>query len=256
MTDCVCPGDVVTFECTVCSGIAAVTVWTGSGFQCTNDILLRHSNFERTGNESKICNDGQVVGRIESAQSGCFISKLNVTYTDALQNSTVECSADNGTVARKIGSEVLNRSTGMSNFKNTSLSSSSTRFLKFYLFKHIPILNSDPFSPPQNIRLTGVKDSELIFSWNEAGICPSLSYNIVSRNCGVCPNSTSATSVTCTNFTLTGTITLCALMIEAVICSEGMPIVGFTNTSTVVNLTGKACHNNIIIISSDINNCR
>lgn len=44
ITDCVCPGDVVTYECTVCGGL--VTVWGGSAFQCAKqEIILSNRRF-------------------------------------------------------------------------------------------------------------------------------------------------------------------------------------------------------------------
>ena len=103
------------YEGNVCGGNATFTVWSGSVFQCTSgEITLSHSDFERTGNVSGVCNEGKIVGRIESAKNECYLSQLNVTFSDELQNRTVVCSVDNGTHASEIGSAVLNRSTGTS----------------------------------------------------------------------------------------------------------------------------------------------
>ena len=114
VTDCVCSGDVVTYECNVCGGNATLTVWSGSGFQCeSNEILLSHRDFERTGSESGVCNNGEIVGQIESAEKKCYLSQLNITFSDELQDSTVVCSVDNGTVSSQIDRKVLQRSTGM-----------------------------------------------------------------------------------------------------------------------------------------------
>ena len=43
---CICPGDTLTYECTVVG--LGVTVWTGSAFSCpssNNEIALLHSRF-------------------------------------------------------------------------------------------------------------------------------------------------------------------------------------------------------------------
>lgn len=110
ITDCVCPGDVVTYECTVCGG--RVTVWGGSAFQCANqEILLSNRNFGTSG-ASGVCNDGAIVGRGISAENDCYTSQLNITFTDGLQNSTIVCSVDNGTYSRAIGRDLLRKSTG------------------------------------------------------------------------------------------------------------------------------------------------
>ena len=116
VTDCVCSGDVVTYECNVCGGNATVTVWSGSGFQCaSNEIILSHRDFEGTGSESGVCNNREIVGQIEFAENECYLSQLNVTFNDQLQDSTVICSVDNGTFSSEIGRKVLRRSTGMCN---------------------------------------------------------------------------------------------------------------------------------------------
>ena len=118
VTDCVCPGDVVMYECTVCGGESTLTVWEGSGFRdCgSREIILSHPN--SPGTISGICNNGEIIGHVLSAENGCYTSQLNVTFNDQLQNSTVICSADNGTHSSEIGRLMLSRNSGM--FHNLS----------------------------------------------------------------------------------------------------------------------------------------
>lgn len=113
VTDCVCPGDMVTYECTVCGGESALTVWSGSGFRdCgSGEIILSHPN--SPGTKSGICNNGEITGHVLSAENGCYTSKLNVTFNDQLQNSTVICSADDGRHSNEIGRLMLSRNTGI-----------------------------------------------------------------------------------------------------------------------------------------------
>ena len=100
--------------------------------------------------------------------------------------------------------------------------------------------DSESFPPPQRIHLIRVNSTEIVFSWDQTENCPSISYNILSRNCGICPNSTNATSVSCYNFIISESITICTFMVETVTCSNGAtPIVGNPSNSTMVNLTGR-----------------
>ena len=111
INDCLCPEDVVLYECTVCGGLA--TVWEGSAFQClSGEITLTHSDFG-TPNAFGVCNGGALIGRGLSVDNGCYISRLNVTFSAQLQGTTVSCSVDDGRIATKIASTVLNTSTGI-----------------------------------------------------------------------------------------------------------------------------------------------
>ena len=59
-----CPGDVLTIECTITGGVA--TVWRGTAFQCvsrSNEIILRHSGFRESYNPAGTCNNGAIIAR-------------------------------------------------------------------------------------------------------------------------------------------------------------------------------------------------
>lgn len=115
ITDCTCPEDIVLYECTVCEGLA--TVWEGSAFQCLGgEITLTHSDFG-TPSAFGVCNSGALIGRGLSANNGCYISRLNVTFSALLQGTTISCSVDDGRIATEIGSVVLNTSTGIQKLK-------------------------------------------------------------------------------------------------------------------------------------------
>ena len=114
--DCVCPGDTLTYECTVVGDRGGITVWMGDFFRCPNgkkEIGLLHSDFTngQAGGvyNTQTCNDGNVVGRIIRVENGVFTSQLNVTLTSDIIGRSIECAYDNGTTHR-IGS--LNLTTG------------------------------------------------------------------------------------------------------------------------------------------------
>jgi hypothetical protein len=111
--DCLCPGDTVTYECTVIGDNGGITVWMGDFFRCPNgkrEIGLLHNDFgSAQGIRAYMCNNGNVVGRIIGAENGVFTSQLNVTLTFYSVGQSIECAHDNGTIHR-VGS--LNLTTG------------------------------------------------------------------------------------------------------------------------------------------------
>ena len=97
LPDCVCSGDVLTYECTVVGG--GSTVWEGSAFQCSginhNFIVLRHSQFSSAEKPQGVCNNGGIVARAIGAFDNNYISQLNVTVSPVTNNKTVKCAYDN-----------------------------------------------------------------------------------------------------------------------------------------------------------------
>ena len=105
--DCACPGDTLTYECTVVGDIGGITLWMGDFFHCPNgrqEIQLLHSDFTNGRGEeaysTQICNNGDVVGRNIRGENGSFTSQLYVTLTSDIAGKTIECAYDNGTVHR------------------------------------------------------------------------------------------------------------------------------------------------------------
>ena len=100
---CACPGDVLTFTCSVIGGNA--TIWGGSAFDCAgNEITLRHRGFI-DGTARGECNDGAILGQSLPVIGNCHTSKLNVTITTGLNNKTVECYLDS--VMQRIGQSLI-----------------------------------------------------------------------------------------------------------------------------------------------------
>ena len=114
MNGCVCPGDTLTYECTVVG--AGSTVWTGSAFDCSrfiNDIVLLHSRFLYNGTGVS-CNNGSIVARGLSVEDNNYTSQLNVTVTPGIAGKTIICVSDNGTHAIYIFSQTIPTVTGLS----------------------------------------------------------------------------------------------------------------------------------------------
>ena len=96
---CVCPGDILTYECTVMDQYRGSTVWRGTAFRSCDDgdIILLHSRFQSNGGTVHVCNDGAVVARIVSAEGNNYTSQLSVVVTPEIVGNSIECRHDNGT---------------------------------------------------------------------------------------------------------------------------------------------------------------
>ena len=76
--------------------------------------------------------------------------------------------------------------------------------------------------PPDNIHLAQVSKNALMFQWGELGVCPnSIGYKVNATNCGVCPNTTLSTSVTCVVSSMfTRNSSMCTLSVETTVCGN------------------------------------
>ena len=115
-------------------------------------------------------------------------------------------------------------------------------------------------SSPDNIRVTDVKPKRLTFIWNDSvnlqqthsfSDTDSIVYNIISSNCGTCPNSTSSLSATCVDFIADGSV--CSFALQAVVCAVGSrfspisdPVKIQIKGIKLTNLQVKYIHNYVI----------
>ena len=99
-SNCTCPGDQLTFECTSFGGIA--TVWHGSAFNCgyqdglkvRDEIILIHNRFN-SGVEGECGNSGQILAQSVGVENNTyFTSVLNVTVSTDMNNRTIETLCD------------------------------------------------------------------------------------------------------------------------------------------------------------------
>jgi hypothetical protein len=104
MNGCVCPGDILTYECTVMRAVA--TVWTGSALD-GHEIVLLHSDDE-FHNKSLYRNNGATVARSLPIEGNNYTSRLKVTITpDTAGETSVECLYDDGLTATLVFTSVI-----------------------------------------------------------------------------------------------------------------------------------------------------
>ena len=86
--------------------------------------------------------------------------------------------------------------------------------------------------PPGDVHVSDINPNQFTIEWSPpASInCPGVTYDIATSNCGVCPNTTSNTSVRCTNLTVDGRI--CSVFIQTKACETQL------NTSEYSGATG------------------
>ena len=75
-----------------------------------------------------------------------------------------------------------------------------------------------------------------MFAWNKitSAQCFSIQYIITTVNCGVCPNITTNTNITCVQFGVSNR--MCMFAVQTEICGQ---LVGPRSNYVIVNLFGK-----------------
>ena len=109
---------------------------------------------------------------------------------------------------------------------------------------------SASFPPPNDVRVVDVRPGQITFNWTSVDAeCDSLSYNIISYNCGRCPSTTSNTSITCTNVVALGQVF--TILVQTVVCGN----TGILSQPTTVILKGinyyqhsRCCHNILLFV--------
>ena len=96
MNECICPGDQLTYNCTVQGSLSGATIWSGTDFSgCQqNEILLQHHQYTRPGGSTGTCNNGAIVGQSLGVQGNNYTSQLNVTITPETAGRTITCAYD------------------------------------------------------------------------------------------------------------------------------------------------------------------
>lgn len=101
-TDYICPGQNVTYECTVVNG--SFTDWDVNIFEPGCEIVLSHFQFL---DETKYCNNRGISARIVEVNNSRYTSQLVVSVTPDLNNGTINCSVDDLSVTL-ISSTIFN----------------------------------------------------------------------------------------------------------------------------------------------------
>ena len=103
----ICPGNTLTFECTVTEGHD--TVWKGSALDCdeSDDVIqLLYSRLNTTFKRS--CNNENILVQILYIKDNCYTSQLSVMITSSMTGKTVKCARDNGTSEEVVGIYTIN----------------------------------------------------------------------------------------------------------------------------------------------------
>ena len=103
-----CPGEVVNYTCPVVDATGnppiGSSLWRGTAFNCLgsqDEISLRHSSFSGA---SGTCTNGAITAESVGVVDNCYTSRLMVTVSPALNETTVECTLSG---VRVVGSRTL-----------------------------------------------------------------------------------------------------------------------------------------------------
>ena len=98
--------------------------------------------------------------------------------------------------------------------------------------------------------LINISRGLLKFTWTLVSHnCSNIYYNIIAAHCGDGPETTTSSSVTCTNVSTTGLpIILCTFAVQTVVCNN---ILGKSSEPIAVPLRGNK-HYSIMIISAGV----
>ena len=98
--------------------------------------------------------------------------------------------------------------------------------------------------PPDDVTSISVSSEYLTFVWNEPSInynCSCFYYNIISENCGTCPQLTTNTSATCMNITADGKT--CSFSVQTLLYQHSMGVNYRKSDPVVLLLQGNQFYN-------------
>ena len=226
-SECACPSETLSFDCTVMDGPGGATIWNGSAFDCQgNEITLLHG-LTSSGILGE-CNDGAIVGRRVSVEGNLYTSQLNVTVTPDMAGKNITCVYD----------AMTGRSSNVSIYLSAVIIIPGNFCPKLVRVAtiHKFTICIGPFPPPSKFYISTADfvSKVFTFSWSPvAPECPAaIHYNILASNCGSCPTTTNHTTVTCTDVPINGS--MCLFAIQAVVCEN---ITG--NTSDPIHIYSK-----------------
>lgn len=106
LNGCACQRDILVYECTNCG--RSTIIWHESALHCSelnNELVF----FQSFLSQYQLCNNGAVTTRGLRVEDGCYSSQLNVSVSNRheLDNATIGCLLDNGTVAITIGNSQI-----------------------------------------------------------------------------------------------------------------------------------------------------
>ena len=140
INDSVCPGDILTFECTVIGGVSTVYKFQSSAFDSTmcntEDIVLLHSRFnssDSADSKNKSCTIGNrnvaIHGQSVRNFNGSYTSQLKITLYSSLYGSTIDCVYDNGSMEISVGSYTFGNLSAFCMFVTTKVNEGMINFI-------------------------------------------------------------------------------------------------------------------------------
>ena len=208
MTSCVCPGHQLTYECTIVGPAIQYTVWKGSALDCNTEVSLHHGQFIESGYASATCNGGEAFAHIVNITDSCYTSQLIVNTSLSLNSKSIECAFDNGAIEETIESMIIRITTGR-----------IPVMLYLQIQNFLCIINAESSQSPNDVRLSYVQSGRITFNWTSVdALCDSISYNIISSNCGRCPSMTTNTTATCSDVMALGQV--CTFAVRTVVCGN------------------------------------
>ena len=120
-------------------------------------------------------------------------------------------------------------------------------------FNNYTYIHAEPFPSPNGMFLSDIGPTHMTFKWSPLLLnCPSLKYIITSErsNCGICPNTTTNTTATCTDMTIDGQT--CNLFVQTEVCES---IIGEKSKQLEVKLKGNTCVHCHVVMHVCIHAC-
>ena len=251
LDDCICLGQNITYECTVCG--EGPTVWNGSLFQCTaGEIILRRHPATGECSYGTIDISAKSIGQGEfngNTSLTCYTSQLTLqNITSIVNNNTVTCLHLYETSLRVVGRTSVHLTTGIINYVQIKIKTNaiSCQFIiilyskKLLMHVCMPIYYiADPGPPPTNIYLSEISPMHLMLSWNSlsASSCSSLNYIVYAiGDCSAFPHKTMYTNTTITYTNLTTVSKNCSVFLQTELCES---ILGAMSNPFAVTLKGK-----------------
>ena len=116
--ECICPGQYLTYECTVVGELGGMSVWRGSVFNCTSqEISLFHNKYESGafGQCGDITGQSLKVNTTDGNNSiGYFVSQLSVPAGSNTAGKDIACQYDDGDAVVSVGEMTIPAVTGYS----------------------------------------------------------------------------------------------------------------------------------------------
>ena len=113
------------------------------------------------------------------------------------------------------------------------------------LNSHCTVLLAVSYPPPINVSAQCINNHQINFTWNEPDTnCSAIHYNIISQNCGTCPNKTVSSTASCSDVAANQTAITCSFAVQTVVCGN------MTGNESIGNYTEVTVEGELIVTLS------